>query len=83
MSTTDIPVDNGVNVEALLGVREALADNPDIAAVPVARDHLVGPGHPQPVQRRVVLRLRRGAAAQDDLHLDADHPSSSPPRTTA
>ncbi len=31
MSTTDIPVDNGVNVEALLGVREALADTPDIA----------------------------------------------------
>jgi uncharacterized OsmC-like protein len=32
MSTTDIPVDNGVNVEALLGVRAALADTPDIAA---------------------------------------------------
>ncbi len=31
MSTTDIPVDNGVNVEALLGVRDALADTPDIA----------------------------------------------------
>jgi uncharacterized OsmC-like protein len=31
MSTTDIPVDNGVNVEALLGVRSALADTPDIA----------------------------------------------------
>ncbi len=31
MSTTDIPVDNGVNVEALLGAREALADTPEIA----------------------------------------------------
>ncbi len=31
MSTTDVPVDNGVNVEALLGVRAALADTPDIA----------------------------------------------------
>jgi uncharacterized OsmC-like protein len=31
MSTTDIPIDNGVNVEALLGVRDALADTPDIA----------------------------------------------------
>jgi uncharacterized OsmC-like protein len=31
MSTTDTPVDNGVNVEALLGVRDALADTPDIA----------------------------------------------------
>ena len=31
MSTTEIPVDNGVNVEALLGVRDALADTPQIA----------------------------------------------------
>jgi uncharacterized OsmC-like protein len=31
MSVTDAPVDNGVNVEALLGVRAALADTPDIA----------------------------------------------------
>ena len=31
MSTAEIPVDNGVNVEALLGVRDALADTPDIA----------------------------------------------------
>src|SRR6516162_3897940 len=31
MTTTETPVDNGVNVEALLGVRDALADNPEIA----------------------------------------------------
>ena len=31
MTTTSAPVDNGVNVEALLGVRTALADTPDIA----------------------------------------------------
>ena len=31
MTTTEIPVDNGVNVEALLGVRDALADTPEIA----------------------------------------------------
>src|SRR5215831_17640315 len=31
MTTTESPVDNGVNVEALLGVRDALADTPDIA----------------------------------------------------
>ena len=30
-TATEIPVDNGVNVEALLGVREALADTPEIA----------------------------------------------------
>ena len=31
MTVTDLPVDNGVNVDALLGVRNALADAPDIA----------------------------------------------------
>ena len=31
MTTTEIPVDNGVNVEALLGVREALPGTPEIA----------------------------------------------------
>src|SRR5215813_2206295 len=30
-TTTEIPADNGVNVEALLGVREALAGTPEIA----------------------------------------------------
>jgi hypothetical protein len=31
MTATEIPVDNGVNVEALLGVREAMAGTPEIA----------------------------------------------------
>ena len=31
MTTTEISADNGVNVEALLGVRAALADTPEIA----------------------------------------------------
>src|SRR4051812_20207910 len=31
MTATEIPVDNGVNVEALLGVRGALAGTPEIA----------------------------------------------------
>ena len=31
MTTMQAPVDNGVNVEALLGVRDALADTPGIA----------------------------------------------------
>jgi uncharacterized OsmC-like protein len=31
MSVADTPVDNGVNVEALLGAREALGDTPDLA----------------------------------------------------
>jgi len=31
MTATDLPVDNGVNVEALLGARGALAETPEIA----------------------------------------------------
>ncbi|GAB3680371.1 OsmC family protein [Saccharopolyspora tripterygii] len=31
MTSTDVPVDNGVNVDALLGARAALADAPDVA----------------------------------------------------
>jgi uncharacterized OsmC-like protein len=31
MTTTHTPVDNGVNVDALLGVRDALPDTPEIA----------------------------------------------------
>jgi hypothetical protein len=31
MTTTATPVDNGVNVEALLGVRDLLPDTPEIA----------------------------------------------------
>ena len=31
MTTTDTPVDNGVNVEALLGAREALSEAPEAA----------------------------------------------------
>src|SRR4051794_10369202 len=31
MTITDIPVENGVNVEALLGARAAFTDNPEIA----------------------------------------------------
>ncbi|HET6501425.1 MAG TPA: OsmC family protein [Amycolatopsis sp.] len=30
MTATDVPVDNGVNVEALLGARDALAETPEI-----------------------------------------------------
>ncbi len=32
MTITDIPVDNGVNTEALLGAREALSEAPEAAA---------------------------------------------------
>ncbi len=32
MTTTHTPVDNGVNVEALLGARQALSENPEAAS---------------------------------------------------
>ena len=36
MTTTDTPVNNGVNVEALLGARVALTEAPAGSPVPVA-----------------------------------------------
>ncbi len=36
MTITSTPVDNGVNVEALLGARDAFADNPGDRPVQVA-----------------------------------------------
>ena len=38
MTTTDTPVNNGVNVEALSGARAALTEAPAGGAVPVAGD---------------------------------------------
>ena len=37
-------------------------------------DNGLGQRHPQPLERRHLLRVRRAAAAQDDVHHDADHP---------
>ena len=68
MTTMQTPVDNGVNVEALLGVREALADNPGDRPVPMARNGFLGQRHPQPLNRGHFLRIRRAAASQDDVH---------------
>ena len=37
--------------------------------VPVADNGFLGRRHPQPLDRRHLLRVRRGTAAQDDVHL--------------
>ena len=66
--TTSI-VDNGVNVEALLGAREAFADTPEIAQFQWRSTRVLGQRHAQPRRGRDVLRLRRGAAAPDDVRL--------------
>ena len=69
MTTMQTPVDNGVNVEALLGVREALADTPEIAQFQWRDNGFLGRRHPQPLDRGHFLRVRRAAASQDDVHL--------------
>ena len=73
MTITDPSVDNGVNVQALLGAREALSAAPEAAQFTwrasctwrTARTA----GH-----RRRLLRPRRGAAAPHDYEFDVDHP---------
>ena len=76
MTTTQSPVDNGVNVEALLGVRATLARQPGDRPVPVAVDDVVGQRHAQPLGGRDVLRVRRGAAAPCDVQLRRRPPAA-------
>ena len=75
MTTTETPVDNGVNVEALLGAREALTAAPEAAQFKWrATCEWVNGTHSQ-LDRRGLLRPRRGAEAQDRRsRFDADHP---------
>ena len=63
MTATDTPVDNGVNVEALLGAREALTATPEAASFQLACDVRMAERHPQQLRRRGLLRPRRRAAA--------------------
>ena len=62
MSITATPVDNGVNVEALLGARAAFDGHPGDRPVPMAINGHVEERHLQPLGRRELLRLRRRAA---------------------
>ena len=66
--TTSV-VDNGVNVEALLGAREAFADAPEVARFQWRSTRVLGQRHPQPLRRPDLLRVRRGADAQQDVRL--------------
>ncbi len=72
-------VDNGVNVEALLGAREALHPGPAGRPVHLHRRQRMGPGHPQPFDRRAVLRPRRGAEPPSALHRRHRPPRRSSP----
>ena len=83
MSTTDIPVDNGVNVEALLGVREALADTPDIAQFQWrATTSWVRAPTASPASSRSTASARSSSTGRPSPTTPTT-PSSSPPRTTA
>ena len=77
-------VNNGVNVDALLGAREALTEAPEAAKFKWRATLQVDQRHAQPLDRRGLLRARRGAEAQDRVHLRR-RPSrrSSRPRTRA
>ena len=67
-------VDNGVNVEALLGARQALTDAPEAARFKWRATLQLGQWHPQPLDGAGLLRPRRRAVAQDRFTYDADHP---------
>ena len=67
MTITDSPVDNGVNVQALLGAREALSAAPEAAAVHLAGQLHLAQRHPQPLHRGRLHRPGRRAAAPHHL----------------
>ena len=74
MTATDTPVNNGVNVEALLGAWEALTEAPEAAKFAVASHLRVAERHAQQLHGRGLLRPRRGAEPPHPLLFDLDHP---------
>ena len=83
MTMTHTPVDNGVNVEALLGVRDALADTPEIIEFHrCATGFWIAGTH-----SRSSVDTFYGFGEQQQhkgtFTYDADHPSRLPRRTTA
>ena len=66
MTTTDRPVDNGVNVQALLDARDALSAAPEAAQFLAGQLHLAQ-RDAQPLHRDRVHRPRRRAAAPHHL----------------
>ena len=58
MTTTDTPVDNGVNVQALLDARDALTETPAGAQFTWRAKCAWVKRDPQPFQRRGILRAR-------------------------
>ncbi len=79
MTQTEAPtVDNGVNIEALRGARQALTDAPEAGAVPVARSMRVGERHAQPLDHHRLLWPRRSALSPPGVHHRGGPPRSVP-----
>ena len=75
MSTTTTPVDNGVDVEFLLGAREALTAEPEGAKFTVAGHQHLGARHPQPdAPCRASSASARSRTRPVRFQFDADHP---------
>ena len=93
MTITDRPVDNGVNVGALLAARDALSAEPGRRGLHVARHLHVAAGHAQPLHRRPAspgsapntchrsdVRLRRRPPRVLRLRRSRRHPRRVRPR---
>ena len=84
MATQETPVDNGVNVQALLDARNALTEAPEGAQFTWRASARVAERHAQPDHRRGLLRPRRRAEPPHDVLASTPTiPRSSPPRITA
>ena len=84
MTTTDTPtVDNGVNIEALRGAREALTESPRGRQIPVAGELRVGARDPQPQRRSPTSPASaRSTYTVRPTRSTPTTQRSSPPRTT-
>ena len=75
MTITDTPVDNGINLQALLDAREALDDDPSLARVRVAGDAAVGrtaPTATRPIEK--FSGLGGEQSHRTEFGYDVDHP---------
>ena len=74
MTTTNTPVNNGVNVQALLDARNRPRRRPRGRPVHLEGFDRMGRRDPQPLRGRRVLRSRRRPGPCTTFSFDADHP---------
>ena len=81
-NSTPEQVKNGVNVDALLGAREALEKAPEAAQFKWrASCEWLNGTHSRSTDRRVLRARRRAVAPDKTFTVEADHPEFLPPRT--